>query len=74
MALCEWGSCTNEDTPFVLTCPDVSGDGKVRKRFCCFEHLAAWAIRRSAGSLATFSNKDEQELLEKVRLLIPKKG
>lgn len=45
--MCEWGQCTNEDTDIVLSATDDTGN-KVRKRFCCFEHLAAWAVKRAA--------------------------
>lgn len=65
--ICEWGGCQDYKTPIVVTLPNEFEGGKVRKRFCCLEHLAAWAIKEKAKQRGgAVGNSIVEKRIEKV--------
>lgn len=61
------------DTPVIVTASDPLESGKsVRKRFCCMEHMAAWAVKETAKSKGArvSSSVEETKILDGVRQIV----
>ena len=58
--MCEWAECQSYETPIVVTCP-AEVEGNRRVRFCCYEHLAAWAIKERLKADGVFANTRTHE-------------
>jgi hypothetical protein len=47
--ICQYGNCTTQDTPIVLTFPQDHPSGhSARKYFCSYAHLALWITRHAS--------------------------